>query len=62
MFHGISESRDGTWDDSEKAVRKILERNLGMPNASADSEVPIEELTVWENTREIKLGLSLSNS
>ena len=42
VFHGLSESRDETWDDCEKAVRKILERNLGMPNASVDSEVPIE--------------------
>ena len=42
MFHGIPESRDETWDDCEKAVRKILDRNLEMPNASADSEVPIE--------------------
>ena len=33
MFHGIPESRD---------ERKILDRNLEMPNASADSEVPIE--------------------
>ena len=37
MFHGISESRDETWDDCEKAVRKLLERNLGVPNASGDS-------------------------
>ena len=39
MFHGIPESRDETWDDCEKAVRKILERNLGIID---DSEVPIE--------------------
>ena len=42
MFHGIPESRDETWDDCEKAVRKTLDRNLEIPNASADSEVPIE--------------------
>ena len=42
MFHGMSEYQDETWDDYEKAARKILERNLGMPNPSAESEVPIE--------------------
>ena len=62
MFHGIPESRDETWDDCEKAVRKILDRNLEMPNASDDSEVPIERAHCVGNTREIKLGLLLSNS
>ena len=40
MFHRISECRDEIWDGCEKAVKKILERNLGMPNAN--SEVSIE--------------------
>ena len=44
MFHGISEYQDETWDDCEKAVRKLLERNVGMPNPSAKSEVPIERV------------------
>ena len=28
MFHRISESRDETWDDCEKAMGKILERKF----------------------------------
>ena len=62
MFHGISESLDETWDDCEKAVRKILNRNLGMPNASVDSEVPTErDYRVGNYYREIKLSLSLNS-